>query len=66
MICSEPACPVERARKALNETLKDAKRAQSETVMSCTFCKKTVGWRHLGDQDIPLVHEEVWGAQKSA
>jgi hypothetical protein len=66
MICPRAECPIERIRVAINATLKDAKRAQSETVMSCTFCKKTVGWRHVGDQDIPLAHEEVWGAQKRA
>jgi len=66
MICPRPECPVERARVAINATIADAKRAQTETVMSCTFCKKTVGWRHVGDQDIPLVQEDVWGAQKRA
>lgn len=65
MICPRPECPIERARVAINATLKDAKRGESETVMSCTFCGETRGWRRdKHGNERALLHEEIWGAER--
>jgi hypothetical protein len=62
MICPRPECPIERARKAINETLSDSKRCEGETVMSCTFCGETRGWkRDKSGNERALLHHEIWG-----
>lgn len=73
VLCPRNDCPVERDRRAINETIAEGEKrgakfsAECSYVLSCATCTRTVGWQRTKegfDKEIP--QHVIWGREIDA